>query len=61
MGRDGEGKSKRARDPESKKGTREPLLPGKQPLLYWVRLTWLLPGNCGVKHTWLLPGNWGGV
>ena len=20
---------------------------GKQPLLKWVRLTWLLPGNCG--------------
>jgi hypothetical protein len=30
---------------------------GKQPLLLWVRPTWLLSGNCGEEHTWLLPGN----
>jgi hypothetical protein len=28
----------------------------KQPVLWWARLTWLLPGNCGEEHTCLLSG-----
>jgi hypothetical protein len=44
--REGEGKSPRRQ--ERSKRAREGG-GGKQPLLEWVRPTWLLPGNCGLE------------
>jgi hypothetical protein len=60
-GRKGKGIGERgvARGQERGKRTREGG-GGKQHLFYWVRPTWLLPGNCGAEQTWLLPGNCGG-
>jgi hypothetical protein len=47
QGQESKGMSKKERE-GGREGEREGG-GGKQPLLQWVRSTWLLPGNCGVE------------
>jgi hypothetical protein len=44
----GRGEEEQERSKRASKRTREGG-GGKQPLLQWVRPTWVLPGNCGVE------------
>ena len=45
----GEGKSPRGQERKKQEGSKRTgeRGGGKQPLLYWARPIWLLPGNCG--------------
>ena len=51
----GEGRGEREEEGKREQGSKRE----EEPLLYWSRPTWLLPGNCREEHTWLLPGNCG--